>query len=72
MKLDHGLGSQITCWQHLQSLHQFHHGIIVLVVREATKGALNLNLMIMHLEYKCHSELQSVITFKKFPADRKK
>lgn len=32
VELDHGLSGQITSREHLQSLDQFHHGVVVLVV----------------------------------------
>lgn len=32
VELDHGLGGQIAGGQHLQRLHQFHHGVIILGV----------------------------------------
>lgn len=30
VELDHGLSGQITSGKHLQSLDQFHHGVVVL------------------------------------------
>lgn len=37
VELDHGLSGQVTSGEHLQSLDQLHHGVVVL---EVTGGAL--------------------------------
>lgn len=47
VELDHGLSGQITSWQHLQSLNQLHHGVIILVVR---KGQMMSHLSLFATE----------------------
>lgn len=41
VELDHRLGGQITCGQHLQSLDQLHHGIVVLSVPQSVQRQAN-------------------------------
>lgn len=51
MELDHGLGCQVTRRQHLQGLHQLHHGIVVLMghTEPVTSGFSSLLLFLLEL-----------------------
>lgn len=53
VELDHGLSGQITSREHLQSLDQFHHCVIVLIVTGGRWFSLPLSTVFTHMLPSC-------------------
>lgn len=53
VELDHGLSGQITSREHLQSLDQLHHRVVVLVVTGGRCFSLPLSTVFTHMLPSC-------------------